>query len=116
MELLITLVSVFAYLASWAYVGRRQYREIRPYTEPLTCTAMKPREHNHNVTCYRRPNWRVDSREAALIYAGLTGLLGPVGILAYVAGKILRDDKPTPEEVAAKTVRLEKKLGISETP
>jgi hypothetical protein len=105
---LVIIASVLAYLACWLAAARWQYRIIRPYTEPLSCSRYHNGAHNHE--CYRRPGWHTDSPGEAAIWAALTGLLGPLMLIAMTLGKLIRDDRLLPEEIAAGTARMEKEL------
>lgn len=110
---LIIIASVIVYLVSYVIVAGAWYRELRPYTEPLSCDYTSYSHHTHIDHCYRRPGHWVDSNAEAMWYAMCVGLTGPLGILLMVlAHFIKKTDRETIEELRARTKRLEKELGM----
>lgn len=103
-----------AYAATALAFARWRYRHTRPYTEPLSCWFPNDRYgvHNHTSSCY----WQhgvIDSPGEAAFFAVLLGLVWPLTLLGLgIVRLVTSGGRPLPEEVAARTKRLERELGI----
>lgn len=112
MFLVVSLIA--AYAGAALAFARWRYRHTRPYTEPLSCWFPNDRYgvHNHTSSCY----WQygvIDSAGEAAFFAVLLGLIWPLALASFgVAWLVAGADRPLPEEVAARTKRLERELGI----
>jgi hypothetical protein len=112
----VIVLSVAAYLAGLILTARWWYGRIRPYTEPLSCKFSHHGESGHNKYCYQRPGKITATSREALGYALLMGAawfatVSCVAVAAAImaAGRVLvaNSARDTPEEIAAKTARLE---------
>src|SRR2546429_526029 len=117
MSALIAAVASLAYLAAGWFCARWWYQCKRPVTEPLSCTTplscSAAYNGKHYRSCYSRPGSLIGSAAEAAAYAVLAGLTWPVVLLALVLASAAvralgRDGRPLPEEIAAKTERLER--------
>jgi len=118
MTALIVAAAITVYAATWLLSARYWYGRIRPWSEPLSCDSPVwcAEIGYHHDRCYRR--WgMVDTVGEAVAGAAAFGMLGPLALAGVAAAAIGRKAitaaaRPLPAEVAAKTARIERELGI----
>lgn len=110
MSAVIAAVASLAYAACWLAAARWWYGRIRPWSEPLACSypGLCRWRGAHGASCYRR--WgMVDGRGEAAFWALLFGVTGPLAAVVILAGRvIMASPRPLPEELEARTARLER--------
>ena len=113
----IVVVSVAADLVGVVLTARWWYARVRPYTEPLACgNYAHCREGKHERLCYQRPGKITSTSREALSYAFMLGavwwaalpVIGAYAALMGIGRVLIASRAPEiPEEIAAKTQRLE---------
>ena len=114
MFLVVSLIA--AYAGAALAFARWRYRYTRPYTEPLSCTSGPDpsRFHTHSEFCYVQRGVTTSTGEAAL-FAILLGAVWPATLLVFGLTRLVTSaGRPLPEEVAARTRRLERELGVGD--
>ncbi len=112
MFLVVSLIA--AYAGAALAFARWRYRHTRPYTEPLSCTSGPDPYgyHRHHQFCYVQRGVTTSAGEAAL-FAVLLGAVWPATLACFGLARLVTSaGRPLPEEVAARTKRLERELGI----
>jgi hypothetical protein len=116
MPVLIAVVATVVYLAGWLLTARNFYGRKRPFTEPLACDYPSSSLHEHYESCHRRPGTVIDSTSEALAFACLVSMVWPFYIAGIIGIACIRpliaDRRELPEDLAAKTRRLERELGM----
>ena len=116
MPALIAVVATVVYLAGWLLTARNFYGRKRPFTEPLACNYPSSPSHKHVSYCYRRPGTLITSTSEALGFACMIAVIWPFYVLCLAVMRGVRPliavRRELPEELAAKTKRLERELGI----